>query len=772
MSTEKISYPKIAAAVERAGAAFPTAMAQDFARVLANIELHWGGQEAIQYFNSLLLDDREGRKGFPQDILREIALLKQVHDFLFPSLEITPYDPFSSIGMLPPHMESAPHIPAANLLEYAFPEASAPAANAASASATRADAADPAMARTHGSWPRIHTQYELMQAVELQHAGKSFYVMKGKTIGEILMHHGFTDERTMRIVHGIQERNGHHDMPIGKLLVNIGILSEEDLVCALCVQSGTLMVDMLGIPIPFETTKLIPIEKAREKQVVPVGVHRDTLLLAVADPLTFNDASFYTMLTGLKVEPVYAPRNEIVNRLNMHGLAKNPYEAREEFHSMAQKAYNAMPDKPVVAPAPPETDISENDATIINLVNKMILNAIGEGASDIHIELFQGNEESDIRFRRDGRMEKFSDFPRNYHGAVVSRIKIMSGLDISERRRPQDGKISFSLPNGGSIDLRVSTIPTMRGAEFVTIRILTAGDPLPLSDLGMAKREMEAFREAAHHSYGLILVCGPTGSGKTTTLHSVIRELNTSDRKIWTVEDPVEIVQPRLCQVQVNNKIGVTFASTLRVLLRADPDIIMIGEMRDQETARIALEASMTGHLVLSTLHTNSASETVARLLDLGIDPYNLSDALLSILAQRLARKLCVSCAKQEEIPAHELDELANEYHQSANGKPPGRAERENLIRNWREAYGVDGQLYCKRAVGCRECSEGYSGRIGLYELLQATPAVRHLVRQQSSAAEYQTTGIAEGMRTLKQDGIEKVLRGITDIAQVRSACT
>jgi type II secretory ATPase GspE/PulE/Tfp pilus assembly ATPase PilB-like protein len=229
----------------------------------------------------------------------------------------------------------------------------------------------------------------------------------------------------------------------------------------------------------------------------------------------------------------------------------------------------------------------------------------------------------------------------------VSRIKTMAGLDISERRRPQDGKIPFTMADGSRVDLRLSVIPAARGTEFVTIRILASVEPLPLTALGMDKRDMEALREASRHTCGLILVCGPAGSGKTTTLHSVVKELNTNERKIWTVEDPVEIVQPHLCQVQVDTRVALTFANALRALLHADPDIIMIGEMRDRETAQIALEASMTGHLVLSALRTSSASETVARLLDMEMDPYNLSDALLAIMAQRLARKLCPKCARQ-----------------------------------------------------------------------------------------------------------------------------
>jgi type II secretory ATPase GspE/PulE/Tfp pilus assembly ATPase PilB-like protein len=355
---------------------------------------------------------------------------------------------------------------------------------------------------------------------------------------------------------------------------------------------------------------------------------------------------------------------------------------------------------------------------------------------------------------------------------VVSRIKIMSDLDISERRKPQDGKIYFVRPGNGKLDLRVATIPTIRGIEDVTIRLLPAGEPMAINAIGMDERDLAVFRRMIAKPYGLILVCGPTGSGKTTTLHSALRELNTAERKIWTAEDPVEIVQKNICQVQVNPKIGWTFANALRAFLRADPDVIMIGEMRDQETARIALEASMTGHLVLSTLHTNSASETATRLLDLGADPYNLADAMLGILAQRLARKLCPACAERTPLGRADLEELAVEYYYAAQTRQPSFAERDAVIADWRKHFGKDNNLALWQPKGCDQCQGvGYKGRLGLYEVLEGTPAIRRQIRSQASAADFLHTAIGEGMTNLKQDGIRKALRGLTDMPQVRSAC-
>lgn len=796
MGGEHKQYPNIAKGVAQAEAAFPELLAKDFARILQRIELFWGNRETVTYLNSLILGDgsdtpngryRTNRRGFPSGVMKELVLLKQVHDFLFPDTDYCPYDPFSGLEGVMHERAPASNPDALEFKRTAAPDESAGARAPEQGASGGSEAVAPSDSQggsgkaeleqggaiEPAAWPVIRTQRELIEGAEMWRKGANLYRFQGKIVGEILLHYGIVDERSLRVVRRMQDRPERKGAAIGQILAEIGVAKPDDLMRALCIQSGILMVDVMAIDIPFEATKTIPIAKAREKEVVPVGMHQGSLFLAVADPLGFKDASFFTILTGLKITPVFAPRHEIINRLKMHGYGTaNKTEAKEEFRKVAKQAAEAP--KVQKAPTVEEavfSDVSEDDSTVINLVNKMIVHGIDAGASDIHIELFEGKKSSNIRFRRDGRMENFSDFRSTYHKAVVSRIKIMSGLDISEKRRPQDGKISFETPDGRRVELRVATIPTMRGTEFVTIRILASGEPVPLLALGMTERDVRVFRETFHCTYGLILVCGPTGSGKTTTAHSVLMELNTGDRKIWTVEDPVEIVQPSLCQVQVNSKIGVTFGTVLRSFLRADPDIIMIGEMRDQDTAKIGVEASMTGHLVLSTLHTNSAPETVARLLDLDVDPYVLSDALRSILAQRLARKLCPACARKEEASVANLEILANEYYQSAHQQPPLDAERNAIIQRWRKEFGVDGKIYLSHPVGCGECSGGYKGRIGLYELLQATPALRGLIRKRAPASEYLATGVAEGMRTLKQDGIEKVLCGVTDIIQVRSVC-
>jgi len=786
-------YPSISASLAEAGAKFPEFLEKNFARILKRVELSWGQQEAPSYINSLFLGtdtSRTERRGFPAEAMTELMLLAQVHQRFFPVVDTNPYDPFSGASALMPIAQANRARPP-EAVEFESPATSKPdtpnepaaiAGTGAGSAEDNVGANDLALMpvntppaekrRVNGQidWPLIHTLNELFDYAKRQRSGENLYDLQDKPVGEILMHYGAIDERTLRVVRNMQKKPEHKNQPIGEILVEIGIIKQDELSRALHVQAGVLMVDLLSIVIPAETLKLIPSTKAREKQVVPIGSYHDTLYLAVADPFTFGDRAFFAFLTGMKIVLVFAPQHEIINRLNIYGVGKSAHEAKEEFRNLTKKTLDIAPVK-AAADELSYTDISENDSTIITLVNQMISNAIEAGASDIHIELFQDNTSSNIRFRRDGCMEHFSSFPSGYHNAVISRIKIMASLDISEKRRPQDGKISLSMPNGQKVDLRVATIPAMRGTEFVTIRILASGEPKPLTEMGMSERDMNLFRKLFQHPYGLILVCGPTGSGKTTTLHSVLKELNTDERKIWTAEDPVEIVQQNLCQVQINSKIGMTFATVLRSFLRADPDIIMIGEMRDQETAKVALEASMTGHLVLSTLHTNSAAETVARLLDLDIDPYNLSDALLVILAQRLARKLCPACARREEASLHDLENLANEYHQSGYPHPPTDAERDAIIQRWHQAYGVNDKLYLLHPVGCKSCNGGYKGRIGLYELLEATPPMRNLIRHKSAAVDYLAAGMNDGMRTLKQDGIEKVIAGLTDMIQVRSAC-
>ncbi len=417
------------------------------------------------------------------------------------------------------------------------------------------------------------------------------------------------------------------------------------------------------------------------------------------------------------------------------------------------------------------------DNEVVKLVNKVIVDAYQQGASDIHIEPYPGKVKTEIRFRKDGLLQPYISVPHGYRNAIAARIKIMCDLDISERRKPQDGKIKFKKFGPLDIELRVATIPSQGGMEDIVMRILGGGEPIPLDKLAVSKHNLDRLKEAVAKPYGLFFVCGPTGSGKTTTLHSVLGYLNTPDTKIWTAEDPVEITQRGLRQVQMNPKAGLTFAVAMRAFLRCDPDIIMVGEMRDKETVATGIEASLTGHLVFATLHTNSAPESIVRLLDMGMDPFNFADALLGILAQRLARRLCASCKKAHVATEAEVKSLLEEYSlelvATETWKKNLEAAQEALHRQWITEFADEkGDITLYTAVGCEVCNgTGYKGRVGLHELLIGTEAIKKNIQEHARVAEMFTTAIEEGMRTLKQDGIEKVLQGVTDIHQVRSVC-
>ena len=417
------------------------------------------------------------------------------------------------------------------------------------------------------------------------------------------------------------------------------------------------------------------------------------------------------------------------------------------------------------------------DNELVKLVNKIIVDAYNQRASDIHIEPYPGKNKTIIRFRKDGTLFPYIEVPASYRSALLARLKIMCDLDISEKRKPQDGKIMFKKFGPLDIELRVATIPTSGGLEDVVMRILAAGEPIPIDKLGVSPHNLERLKKVVSKPYGLFLVCGPTGSGKTTTLHSVLGHINTPETKIWTAEDPVEITQKGLRQVQVNPKAGITFAVAMRAFLRADPDVVMVGEMRDKETVATGIEASLTGHLVLSTLHTNSAPESIVRLLDMGMDPFNFADALLGILAQRLGKSLCSACKQPYTPSASEIESLLTEYSEELLNTPDWLqdpvAARKNLHQSWIKTYGNEkGELQMHRPVGCEKCNKtGYKGRFGLHELLIGSDAVKKNIQEHARVAEMTVTALSEGMRTLRQDGIEKVLQGITDMKQVRSVC-
>ncbi len=506
------------------------------------------------------------------------------------------------------------------------------------------------------------------------------------------------------------------------------------------------------VPIPGELLSGLKVPFMKKNIWVPIGQDQDgkRVIIAIDNPYHLQKVDM--------IKPLF-PEKELVFHValkeDIEQFITLFYQDDKELSSIEEIIGQLEAEEDEIEEA--ERGVTEEDSAIVQMVNKMILDAYERNASDIHVEPYPGKKHTEVRFRIDGACQLYQTVPYNYRAAVVSRLKIMSNLDIAERRKPQDGKINFKKYGGKDIELRVATVPTAGGMEDVVLRILQAGEPIPLHEMGFSKRNYENFISVITTPYGLIFVCGPTGSGKTTTLHSALAYINKPDVKIWTAEDPVEITQAGLRQVQTQHKIGFDFATAMRAFLRADPDVIMVGEMRDKETTHIGIEASLTGHLVFSTLHTNSAPESITRLLDMGMDPFNFADAILCILAQRLVRTLCKECKKKYNPSREEYDELIREYG-------PKEFEKLNI------PYSEDLMLY--KGMGCQACNNtGYRGRMGLHELLMGTDEMKRLIQQKAQMEFIREQAVADGMMTLKQDGIEKVFAGHTDLKEVRKVC-
>ncbi|HEX9182649.1 MAG TPA: GspE/PulE family protein [Burkholderiales bacterium] len=523
---------------------------------------------------------------------------------------------------------------------------------------------------------------------------------------------------------------------------------------------------------PMELLKNLKREYIEQNQWVPIDDTREGLVVLCLDPERIRSS---------RIASNVFPKAKIVYRVTTQKEFKetvNQFYGAESFDTGdIGDILSGMDEEDVALEGASADEASAAaDNELVKLVNKVIVDAYNQGASDIHVEPYPGKSKTEIRFRKDGSLGPYIEVPASYRAAIAARIKIMCDLDIAEKRKPQDGKIKFKKFGPLDIELRVATIPTAGGVEDIVMRILAAGEPMPLDKMGFTKLNEEKLKSTVSKPYGLFFVCGPTGSGKTTTLHSVLKYLNTPDTKIWTAEDPVEITQKGLRQVQVNRKAGLDFATVMKAFLRADPDIIMVGEMRDKETTSTGIEASLTGHLVFATLHTNSAPESIIRLLDMGMDPFNFSDALLGILAQRLAKRLC-SCKQAYAPEPAELTSFLREYCDELMHIPRFKADpkgsMEAVYKDWVGHYGNDrGQLTFYKPVGCDKCGgSGFKGRCGLHELLIASDRLKKLIQEHARVAEILAVCLEEGMRTLKQDGMEKCLMGVTHIKEVRSVC-
>ncbi|VFQ47366.1 GspE/PulE family protein [Desulfoluna butyratoxydans] len=507
-----------------------------------------------------------------------------------------------------------------------------------------------------------------------------------------------------------------------------------------------------SMPIPGELLEDLKVPFMRNNHWVPLRSEGDKVVIIVDDP---HDAQkmgqIRVLFPGRELEPFISFREDILNYITLFTQDEKQQSSIDEIISQLADEEDEIEEA--------ESGLSEESSVVVQLVNKIIIDAYNRGVSDIHIEPYPGKENTKVRFRTDGACSVYQTIPYQYRNAIVSRLKIMCDLDIAERRKPQDGKIKFKRYGGLDVELRVATVPTQGGMEDVVLRILAAGEPIPLEDMRFSDRNFDKFVEMINKPYGIIFVCGPTGSGKTTTLHSALAKINDEERKIWTAEDPVEITQKGLRQVQVQQKIGFDFAAAMRAFLRADPDVIMVGEMRDRETTHIGIEASLTGHLVFSTLHTNSAPESITRLLDMGMDPFNFADAILCILAQRLVRTLCKDCKEEYHPSRDEYDELVREF---------GSQEEFDQFLNI--PYSDDLMLH--RPKGCDKCSNtGYRGRMGIHELLEGTDEMRKLIQTSARMEELRDQAVRDGMTSLKQDGIAKIFQGYCDLLQVRKVC-
>ncbi|MEJ2200157.1 MAG: ATPase, T2SS/T4P/T4SS family [Desulfuromonadaceae bacterium] len=518
---------------------------------------------------------------------------------------------------------------------------------------------------------------------------------------------------------------------------------------ALAEKFRLLYVNLEETPPTEEALAAMTAEMAHRLQVIPLQKTQDALLVVTASPTdpTLQDTLRFN--TNCRIELAVATKAQIT-----HAIGTYYAGVKDGIDSLI----GSLTEEVVTVEEELEDEkYTEADSQIIRLVNKVLLDAQEKGASDIHFEPGLGNAPFRIRYRIDGVCRIAHQIAASYKHAIISRLKIMARLDIAEHRRPQSGKILIR-SGKRNLEFRLEITPSVGGQEDAVLRLLTAARPMSLEALKFSLANLRNFKDCLAKPYGVVLCVGPTGSGKTTTLHSALAHINTPERKIWTAEDPVEITQAGLRQVQVHPKIGFTFQTAMRSFLRADPDIIMVGEMRDAETAQIAIDASLTGHLVFSTLHTNSAPETVVRLIEMGMDPVNFAEAILGILAQRLARKLCSACKESYHPGREEYDDLVHQYGEEW-------FERHQLPR-----YASD--LTLMRRVGCAKCEgTGYSGRIAIHELLMGCVNIKKAIKRLAPAAELRELALQEGMTTLKMDGIEKIFLGITDIEQILRVC-
>jgi len=552
---------------------------------------------------------------------------------------------------------------------------------------------------------------------------------KTKKLGEILVEEGLISAEQLERALLEQSRT---DQLLGRILIDLKMVKESDLMAALAKQIGFRFVDLTDFTIDGSAAMLIPEQVARRYRALPIGFEDARLLVAMADPANLFALDDIRTITGMDLQPVVATAADIESAIRKYSRMD------ESVQKMAVEASSAAEDEMADLE---RAAASLEEGPIVKMVNLLISQALADRASDIHIEPME--REVRIRYRIDGVLAEVMRSPKNIQAGLISRLKVMADINIAERRVPQDGRIGLTV-GGKSVDLRVATLPTVFG-EKVVIRILDKSSVLlKLEELGFLDQSFKRFQEAYTKPYGAILVTGPTGSGKSTTLYACLNIVNKADKNIITVEDPVEYRLPGINQMQMNVRAGLTFASALRSILRADPDVVLVGEIRDHETANIAIEAALTGHLVLSTLHTNDAPSSLPRLVEMGVETYLVASAIDCVVAQRLARKLCPKCRE---------------------GYRPNHAELEQA--GFPEFVWDDiKELF--RPVGCTACSKtGYRGRLGVYEVMTMSEEIERLVVERASSEEIRRSARRDGMITLREDGLEKIRLGITSIEEV-----
>jgi general secretion pathway protein E len=556
--------------------------------------------------------------------------------------------------------------------------------------------------------------------------------MESRSLGAILLETTSLTEEQLEQALAIQRER---KIKLGDALIQLKFLRAEDILKALSIQLGFPYENKIDVEsISPDLVTNLPINYAKQNEVLPLRKEGDSLIVAIADPTNFYALDDLRMLFGCDIKPVIASSYEIVNAIN--AVYNKTSGAGEEVVSELTEAEEIADE----FNEPVDLLDATDEAPIIRLVNSLLFRAVKQKASDIHIEPFE--RDLLVRFRINGILYDIIKPPKRAQAAIISRVKIMSQLNIAEKRLPQDGRIRIKIA-GKDIDIRVSTVPTAHG-ESVVMRLLDASAVLlDLDTLGLIGRHLDTVNSLIHRKNGIVLVTGPTGSGKTTTLYSCLSKINSRELKILTIEDPVEYQLPGVNQVQINPKIDLTFATGLRSFLRQDPDVIMVGEIRDRETAEIAIQASLTGHLVFSTLHTNDAASSITRLVEMGIEPFLVSSSVVGIIAQRLVRTVCRDCARKYMPEEEELNRIGLTL-----ADLQGR------------------QIY--RPVGCPNCMEtGYTGRIGIYEIMLVTDEIRNELMKGSDASTIKKLAISQGMKTLRDDAASKVIAGMTTIAEV-----